>query len=228
MRVGRVVELWRYPVKSMRGAQLEACRVEQRVGIPGDRSWALRDERAGEIRGAKKIPRLLELAARALEEAVGALPAHAAGSGAPSGPAFATLRGRLFAPVSARVARGFGRVVDAESRTVTFRKGVDFEVPEGTDVQAVASGLVRYAGRFRGYGLVVILDHGDRYFSVYAHLSRIDVEVGARLAGGEHLGASGETGSLSGPHLYFEIRRGAEALDPRVWLAGCTRGVGMG
>ncbi len=71
MRVGRVVELWRYPVKSMRGEQLEACRVEQRVGIPGDRSWALRDERAGEIRGAKKIPRLLELAARALEEPVG-------------------------------------------------------------------------------------------------------------------------------------------------------------
>lgn len=71
MRVGSVVELWRYPVKSMRGERLEACRVERRVGIPGDRSWALRDVRAGEIRGAKKIPRLLELAARALEEPAG-------------------------------------------------------------------------------------------------------------------------------------------------------------
>ncbi|MBW2271440.1 MAG: MOSC domain-containing protein [Deltaproteobacteria bacterium] len=71
MRVGTVLELWRYPVKSMRGERLEVCRVERRVGIPGDRSWALRDERAGEIRGAKKMPRLLELAARTLEEPVG-------------------------------------------------------------------------------------------------------------------------------------------------------------
>jgi len=71
MQVGSVVELWRYPVKSMRGERLGACRVERRVGLPGDRSWALRDERAGEIRGAKKIPRLLALAARALEEPLG-------------------------------------------------------------------------------------------------------------------------------------------------------------
>jgi len=71
MRVGTLRELWRYPVKSMRGERLEVCRVEQRVGIPGDRSWALRDQRAGEIRGAKKIPQLLELAARVLEEPVG-------------------------------------------------------------------------------------------------------------------------------------------------------------
>jgi uncharacterized protein YcbX len=71
MRVGTVLELWRYPVKSMRGERLDVCRVEQRVGIPGDRSWALRDSHAGEIRGAKKIPRMLELLARALEEPTG-------------------------------------------------------------------------------------------------------------------------------------------------------------
>ena len=71
MRVGTVLELWRYPVKSMRGERLEVCRVEPRVGIPGDRSWALRDTGAGEIRGAKKIPRLLELAARACGEPAG-------------------------------------------------------------------------------------------------------------------------------------------------------------
>lgn len=71
MRIGNVLELWRYPVKSMRGERLEVCRVEQRVGIPGDRSWAVRDALAGEIRGAKKIPRLLELTARTLGEPVG-------------------------------------------------------------------------------------------------------------------------------------------------------------
>jgi uncharacterized protein YcbX len=66
-----VAQLWRYPVKSMAGEALERCNVEQRVGIPGDRSWALRDERAGEIRGAKKIPALLQLTARTLAEPAG-------------------------------------------------------------------------------------------------------------------------------------------------------------
>jgi uncharacterized protein YcbX len=66
-----VAQLWRYPVKSMAGEALERCDVERRVGIPGDRSWALRDERAGEIRGAKKIPALLQLTARTLAEPAG-------------------------------------------------------------------------------------------------------------------------------------------------------------
>ena len=71
MYVGSVAQLWRYPVKSMAGEALERCDVERRVGIPGDRSWALRDERAGEIRGAKKIPALLLLTARTLAEPAG-------------------------------------------------------------------------------------------------------------------------------------------------------------
>jgi uncharacterized protein YcbX len=68
MRVGRLSQLWRYPVKSMAGEVLEQGRIDKRVGIPGDRGWAVRDERAGEIRGAKKIPELLQLAARYLRE----------------------------------------------------------------------------------------------------------------------------------------------------------------
>jgi uncharacterized protein YcbX len=66
-----VSQLWRYPVKSLGGERLADCRVERRVGIPGDRSWAVRDERAGEIRGAKKLPTLLRLAARCREEPTG-------------------------------------------------------------------------------------------------------------------------------------------------------------
>ena len=184
----------------------------------------VRGDRARERRALAE----LEHAARALEEAVGALPSPPAESAVFAGRDFASLRGRLPVPVLAPVARAFGRVVDSRSHTVTFRKGVGFAVPEGTAVQAVAPGVVRYAGRFRGYGLVVILDHGDRYFSVYAHLSRLDVVAGGHLASGTQLGESGETGSLSGPQLYFEIRRGAEALDPGVWLGDASRGSGMG
>ena len=67
MIVGHVKEIWRYPVKSMAGGQLKDCRVTER-GIPGDRGWALRDEEAKEIRGAKNFPVLMQCSARYLEE----------------------------------------------------------------------------------------------------------------------------------------------------------------
>ena len=66
----------------------------------------------------------------------------------------------------------------------------------------------------------MIVDHGGDYFTVFAHLSRIDVAVGAAVSAREAIGAVGDSGSLSGPHLYFEVRRGAEALDSERWLDG--------
>ena len=82
----------------------------------------------------------------------------------------------------------------------------------------MAAGQVRYAGWFRGYGKLVILDHGEEYFTVSGHLAEIEVEAGDEVSGGQEVGTVGETGSLSGPRLYFEIRRGSEPLDPREWL----------
>jgi septal ring factor EnvC (AmiA/AmiB activator) len=95
---------------------------------------------------------------------------------------------------------------------------VDFAVERGEPVYAVASGTVRFAGWFAGYGRMVILDHGDGYFTVSGHLEEIEPEIGDVLAVGDRVGSAGETGSLTGPRLYFEIRRGAEALDPADWL----------
>lgn len=161
----------------------------------------------------------LEIAARALEAAVAALPRGeiASAGRAPQRP-FGSLRGRLDAPVRGRVARGFGREVDPEFRTETFRKGVEFDVPAGTPVRAVAAGQVRYAGRFRGYGNTVILDHGEQYFTVSAHLSELGVAVGDWVEASDPIALSGESGSLTGAQLYFEVRRGSAALDPHEWL----------
>jgi septal ring factor EnvC (AmiA/AmiB activator) len=194
-----------------------------------ERSDQLRAERkrkrvlAAQLRSSRTRERSalieLETAGRALEETVAALPAEPPPSTAPTGPAFASLHGRLAPPVEAPVARGFGRVVDDEFLTETFRKGVEFDVAEGTPVRSVAGGQVRYAGRFRGYGNTVILDHGDEYFTVSAHLAEIDVAVGDAVRPGQVVGLVGESGSLSGPHLYFELRRGREPLDPGAWLA---------
>ena len=161
----------------------------------------------------------LERAARALEETLVHLETEPAPPSAPApGGSFARLRRRLGPPVAAPIVRDFGRVVDSEFQTETFRSGVVFGAARGTPVLAVAAGRVRFAGWFRGYGKLVILDHGEGYFSVCGHLDAIAVEVGTPLPRGAMLGTVGETGSLSGPQLYFEIRRGGEALDPRDWL----------
>jgi len=174
-----------------------------------------------ELRNSRALERAalaeFETAERALEETVASFPAAPAHA-APRGPSFESLRGRLATPVDAAIARDFGRVVDERFLTETFRKGVDFEVPIGTPVRAVAPGQVRLAGRFRGYGNLVILDHGGQYFTVYAHLSRIEVEAGEEVGAGDAVGLAGESGSLSGPRLYFEVRRGGTPLDPREWL----------
>jgi septal ring factor EnvC (AmiA/AmiB activator) len=209
------------------GLARAAAESEHQAALARARAGALETERDGkrvllaEVRDDREAERAalaeLEAAARALEETLEELREREPAP-APEGADFASLRGALPRPVPGAVARGFGLAVDEEFRTETFRKGVDFAAPAGTPVRAVAPGEVRFAGWFRGYGRIVILDHGGGYFTVSGHLDQIGVEVGQRLGEGDPIGSVGETGSLSGPRLYFEIRRGAEPLDPALWL----------
>jgi septal ring factor EnvC (AmiA/AmiB activator) len=69
----------------------------------------------------------------------------------------------------------------------------------------------------------VILDHGEQYFTVCGHLAEIFVSLGDAVAEGDTIGSVGETGSLTGPSLYFEVRRGSRPLDPALWLEGAAR-----
>ncbi len=174
----------------------------------------IRDDRSRERSALAE----LEAAARALEETLDRLDRSGGGAPAP-GPGFAARRGRLAPPVDAPLVGGFGRRIDDEFHTQLFYKGVDFEADLGEVVRAVADGRVRFAGWFRGYGRLVIVDHGESYFTVSGHLAHIGVEVGQEVAEGAAIGTVGESGSLVGPRLYFEIRRGEEALDPADWFA---------
>jgi septal ring factor EnvC (AmiA/AmiB activator) len=161
----------------------------------------------------------LERAARALEETVARLGGDATGSARSlTGSGFDLRRGELIWPVPGRVMGRFGRVVDAEFGTETLRNGIEIAAATGDRVQAVAPGVVRFAGWFRGYGRIAILDHGDGYFSVSGHLDEIAVGVGDVVESGDTLGTAGETGSLAGPNLYFELRNGAKPVDPLEWL----------
>ena len=164
----------------------------------------------------------LETAGRALEETLDNLaerPATADNPGGPAATPFEARRGGLKPPVGGRISKTFGRQVDDRFQTETFNRGVEFSARPGTDVRSVAPGHVRFAGWFSGYGQLVIVDHGDDYFTIFGHLERIDVEPGAAVGLGQQIGAVGETGSLEGPKLYFEVRHGGQPLDPREWLA---------
>ena len=215
-------------------ARRAAAALEQAVEELAQHSRALASERAvkrqllAEVRGDRTQERALlielEKAARALEETLAALGnASRGGEAWLEGLEFEGRRGRLASPVEANIGRSFGKVVDAEFGTETFRTGVEFDAVAGDSVRAVAPGQVRFADWFRGYGKLVILDHGEQYFTVSGHLAEIFVSVGDAVAEGEPLGSVGETGSLTGPSLYFEVRRGSRPLDPAEWLTGGSR-----
>jgi len=181
----------------------------------GARSQALTRVRQDRVRERGLIAEM-ESAAGELEQALRSLRARKV---AFQGEGFAARKGTLLRPVKGRVRRPFGRLVDPQYQTEVFHKGLEIQAPRGDRVRSVAPGRVRMAGWFRGYGKLVIVDHGDGYFTVSGHLADIYVEGGDSVGPGDALGTVGDTGSLEGPGLYFEVRRGSGPLDAAEWLA---------
>ncbi len=134
------------------------------------------------------------------------------------GVGFGELRGRLPWPTDGRVVSAFGPQVHPRFGTKTFRNGVDIEAAGGTDVAAVYAGHVVYTGWFKGYGNLIILDHGNDYYTLYAHVAEILVKEGDDVRQAQRIGTVGETGSLAGPRLYFEVRYQGKPQDPEQWL----------
>jgi murein DD-endopeptidase MepM/ murein hydrolase activator NlpD len=96
-----------------------------------------------------------------------------------------------------------------------FHSGTDLRARTGTDVFAASSGKVVYsASRIRGYGRMVVLQHADEVYSVYAHNSKNLVKVGQGVARGDRIAISGRSGRVTGAHLHFEIRKGVHPIDP--------------
>ena len=129
----------------------------------------------------------------------------------------------LMWPVSGKIISKFGREYNNQLRTYIFRDGVKIAARRGTPVEAVKDGSVIYAGPFRSYGNVVILDHGGGFFTIYGFLSEIKAETGQDLSAGMVLGLSGSDtqGNATGSGadaLYFEVRIGTTAEDPELWL----------
>ncbi len=132
---------------------------------------------------------------------------------------FAKAQGRLDWPLRGEIIGHYGPERHPKWGTVVPNNGVDIAASIGTPVRAVAKGRVDYTSEdYESYGQMIILNHGDGYYTLYAHLSEISVTVGQEVAPGQQIGRSGDSGSLKGPELHFEVRKGGASLDPQGWL----------
>jgi septal ring factor EnvC (AmiA/AmiB activator) len=131
---------------------------------------------------------------------------------------FGQARGTLFWPARGPVVSGFGKQRHHKYKIVTYNKGIEIKTQAGDPVKAVWKGKVVMVDWIRGYGKFIILDHGESYYTVYAHLSEILADRGDEVMRGELIGRAGDTGSIKGTVLHFELRQGKKALDPMKWL----------
>ncbi|UCF78239.1 MAG: peptidoglycan DD-metalloendopeptidase family protein [Candidatus Eiseniibacteriota bacterium] len=174
------------------------------------------EEAANELeRTAARIQALLEeLERRRKEELARRLPT-------PEWMAFSEFekaKGRLNWPVAGRVAGQFGNNTHPRFGTTTFSPGIDISASYGSEIRAVAVGRVDYASWLSGLGNCVVLNHGGGYYTIYAHASELAVAVGQEVSPGQVIGRVGDSGSLKGSCLHFEIRKGKQALNPTEWL----------
>ncbi len=130
-----------------------------------------------------------------------------------------TGKSRLPWPAEGPVLTRFGMQRHPQFGTPVFRRGIEIAVREGTPVRAVSDGLVAYADWYKGYGKLVIIEHSPGFYTLYGNLSQLDLSAGGRVVKGQVIGLAGDTGSLKGSKLYFEVRWNGAAQDPLAWLA---------
>jgi murein hydrolase activator len=127
-------------------------------------------------------------------------------------------KGRLNLPLKGRILNKFGRKRVKEYESYIVYNGINVRAKKGTPVQAVFDGKVLYTGELEGYGSLVIVGHGKEYHSLYGHLDSIKVEANRVVRTGEVIALSGDSGSLEGETLYFELRKNGKPIEPVRWF----------
>jgi len=121
-------------------------------------------------------------------------------------------------PVSGRVSSRYGMRENPFGGR-SHHAGVDISAPEGTAIKASADGIVSFAGRTKGSGYVVVLEHGCGYSTIYAHNKKNQVQVGQRVSRGETIALVGSTGNSTGPHLHYEVLQKGRNVNPKDFLS---------
>lgn len=135
-----------------------------------------------------------------------------------SGKGIGSQRGQLALPVHGEIISRFGKHKHPEFNSWTVSNGISIAAPVGTDIHSIADGKVIFANYFKGYGNMVIVDHGEGYFSLYAHASKIFKKEGATVTRNEAVASVGDVDSPQGAMLYFEIRYQGKPVDPGQWF----------
>lgn len=154
---------------------------------------------------AKRLEHLLDVLSRQNGGAVAAIDVR-------------TVQGALAWPVQGKIIERFGKQRNPKFSTVTFNNGLKIAAAPGTEVRSVFAGTVLFSQWFKGYGNLVILDHGNRVFSLYGNLKSPAVAIGDRVNAGQAIAGVGESEDVHSGYLYFEIRQDNKPEDPQTWL----------
>ncbi len=141
--------------------------------------------------------------------------------------AFTDLKGLLIMPVNGKIIEFFGPYTNTEFNLVNFRSGINISAERGEPIRAVYKGKTLYASWFKGYGNMIIIDHGDHYYTLYAHAEELFKKKGDPVEAGEVIATVGDTGSMAKPGLHFEVRYHGKPIDPAPWINQGIKGAVM-
>lgn len=128
-------------------------------------------------------------------------------------------KGQLMSPVQGVVIQDFGLITDERYKTQLSHKGWRYLAPKGTPVLSVFDGRILYSASVEGYGHTIVVDHGDHYYSVYAHIARSRVATGDTIVKGQQIAETGPPTRRYGEGMYFEIRHFSEPENPENWIS---------
>lgn len=131
---------------------------------------------------------------------------------------FKAYKGLLSWPVKGKIVSFFGPYRDEKYKVMNFQSGVNIKAERGEPIRAISAGLTIYASWFKGFGNMIIVDHGEHYYTVYAHLEEVFKAKGDRVEKGEVIATVGDSGSMMGPALHFEVRHHGKPVDPLKWI----------
>lgn len=200
--------------------------LKDRIGGLSDRQ----EQRRGlleKIRGEKKLEiaalKALKQAAADLDTAVMHIEPSVPKSAAPvknksEDKMFDAYKGLLSWPVKGKIITFFGPHRDKEYAVTNFQSGINIRAERGEPIRCVADGYTIFSNWFKGFGNMMIIDHGDHYYTVYAHLEEVFKVKGDRVEKNEVIATVGDSGSLMGPALHFEVRYHGKPVDPMKWI----------
>jgi len=131
---------------------------------------------------------------------------------------FSSLKGLLNMPVKGKIVSFFGPHRNKKFNVINFQSGIEIKADRGEPIRAVYNGRILYARWFKGYGNMIIIDHGNNYYTIYAHAQEIFASQGDTVEMGEVVATVGDSGSMIGPSLHFEVRHHGKPVDPLKWI----------